>query len=106
MTDLGEVNYILGFRVLKTEDYISIDQAYYIENIQKKFGMDIYYSISTPMETSIKLLLLQENKEVIDHAEYRSVVRALNYLAIVTRPDITFATRIVARFMHKLELAH
>src|SRR5579871_4184520 len=58
------------------------------------------------MEISIKLLPLQENKEIIDYAEYRSVVGALNYLAIVMRPDITFAIGIVARFVHKPGLAH
>src|SRR5579871_3987418 len=58
------------------------------------------------MKTSIKLLPLQENKEVIDHAEYRSIVGALNYLAMLTRPDIVFATGMVVRFVHKPGLAH
>src|SRR5579871_6144937 len=99
MTDLEKVNHILGLRVLKTEDHISIDQAHYVENILKKFGIDQCYSVSTPIEIRIKLLPLQENEEVINHAEYRSIVRALNYLVIVIRLNITFATRIVARFM-------
>ena len=68
--------------------------------------MDQCYPVSTPMEISIKLLLLQENEEVIDHAEYRSVVGALNYLTMVTRPDITFATGIVVRFVHKPGLVY
>jgi hypothetical protein len=106
MTDLGEVNHILGLRVLRTDKQISIDQKHYVENVLIKFGMDQCYPVSTLMETSLKLLPLQEDEEIIDHAEYRSVVGALNYLAIVTRPDIAFATSVVARHVQKPGLAH
>jgi hypothetical protein len=106
MTDLGEVNHILGLRVLRTDEQISIDQKHYVENILMKFGMDQCYPVSTPMETSLKLLPLQEDEDIIDLAEYRSVVRALNYLATVTRPDIAFATSMVARHVQKPGLTH
>ena len=79
MTDLGEVNHILGLRVLKTDKQISIDQKHYVDNILKKFEMDQCKPVFMLMETSIKLLPLKDNEEIVDHAEYRSAVGALNY---------------------------
>ena len=106
MTDLGEVNHILGLRVLCSEGQISIDQSYYIENILRKFGMDKCNPVSTPMETNCKLLPVQENENTVNIEEYRSAVGALNYIAMVTRPDIATAVAKVARFVQKPGNSH
>jgi hypothetical protein len=101
MIDLGEVNHILGLRVLRDENQVSIDQRYYVENVLKKFGMDQCKPVSTPIETSTYLLPLQDEEEAVNLEEYRSAVGALNYAAMVTRPDIATAVGIVARYVQK-----
>ena len=78
--DLGEVNHILGLRVIKKEGQISSDQEHYIKNILKKFGMDESTLVTTPMEIHVKLKPLEEYEEVVDAERYRSAVGALNIL--------------------------
>ena len=57
-------------------------------------------------ENKYQVITIIKNEEVVDHAEYRSVVGALNYLAMVIRPDIAFATGMVVRFVYKPGLAY
>src|SRR5579871_1931475 len=101
MTDLGEVYHILGLRILRKDGQISVDQSYYIEKILKRYQMDKYNTVNTPIDTSIKLTILREHKKIVNTEEYRSIVGALNYAAILTRLDIATAVRIVARYMQK-----
>ena len=101
ITDLGEVNHILGLRVLKKKGYISIDQEHYVKNMLKKFNMDGCNSVSTPMEVNLKLRSVEDDREVVDVERYRSAIGTLNYVAMVTRPDIATAVSMVARFMQK-----
>src|SRR5579871_4763230 len=101
MTDLGEVYHILGLRILKKDGQISVDQSYYIEKILKRYQMDKYNIVNTPIDTSIKLTTLREHEKIINTEEYRSIVRVFNYTTILTRLDITTAVRIVAKYMQK-----
>src|SRR5579871_1080763 len=101
MTDLGEVYHILGLRILKKDGQISVDQSYYIEKILKRYQMDKYNAVNTPIDTSIKLTTLREHEKIVNAEEYRSIVGALNYATMLTRPDIATAVGIVARYMQK-----
>ena len=58
-------------------------------------------SITTPVNTSNKLLSVTEESEVVDQRLYQSAVGSLLYLSCWTRPDITFAVSNVARFCSK-----
>jgi hypothetical protein len=63
-----------------------VHQAKYTKDLMKKFNLDDLKPMSTPMRTATSLDP-DENGEVVDQREYRSMIGSLLYLT-VTRPDI------------------
>ncbi|GKB75468.1 zinc finger, CCHC-type containing protein [Tanacetum coccineum] len=56
MKDMGEANVILGIRIKHESNGITIYQSYYIEKVLKKFNYFDCTIVSTPMDTSEKLM--------------------------------------------------
>nr|KAJ0215013.1 hypothetical protein LSAT_V11C300117110 [Lactuca sativa] len=56
MKDMGEAEVILGIRIRKGNNGISISQSHYIEKILKKFNFENCSPVSTPIDPSLKLL--------------------------------------------------
>ena len=106
MTDLGEVHHILGLRILRNDTKTSIDQAHYVRDILKKNNMYECTPVNTPMEANIKLIPLPANEEGYKVHEYRSIIGALNYAAVLTRPDIATVVGLLARHMQKPGKTH
>ena len=102
MIDLGEVYHLLGLRILRHDGSITVDQKHYIENMLRKYQMIDCKPVLTPMETNLKLKKLGEEEEGVDIQKYKSIVGALNYVAVLTRLDIATAVGILSRFMQKL----
>ena len=80
-------------------------QSTYISKILKRFYMDKAHPLSTPMvvrslETIKDPFLPKGNDEELLGPEvpYLSVIGALMYLASHTRPDISFAVNLLARY--------
>ena len=65
----------------------------------KRYQIDKYNIVNTLINTNIKLTTLREHEKIMNTEEYRSIVRALNYAAMLTRPDITTAVGMVARYI-------
>jgi hypothetical protein len=63
-----------------------VHQAKYMKDLMKKFNIDDLKPMSTPMCTATSLDP-DENGEVVDQREYRSMIGSLLYLT-VTRPNI------------------
>src|SRR5271170_468109 len=106
MTDLGEVHHILGLRILRSENKTSIDQAHYIESVLKRTNMYDCTPMKTPMETHTLLMPLPPDKEGHNIEEYRSIIGALNYAAVLTRPDISTTVGFLVRHMQKPRISH
>ena len=75
------------------------------------FGFDDAKPISTPFDTQVRLTLEQAPVDaaefmVMRDVPYREAVGALNWAALATRPDITFAVVMVARFSANPGMAH
>jgi hypothetical protein len=96
MSIMGELTFFLGIQVKQTKQGTFMHQAKYTKNLMKKFNMAELKPVSTPMSFAASLGL-DEDDEVVDHREYRSMISSLLYL-IATRPDIQFTVELCARF--------
>ncbi|GJV25205.1 retrovirus-related pol polyprotein from transposon TNT 1-94 [Tanacetum coccineum] len=78
---------------------ILVVQSNYVLEILKKYGMETYDPIGTPMEIKDKLDLGQ-NGTLVDATKYHSMIGALMYLTS-SRSDIVHATCLCARYQAK-----
>ena len=88
--DMGKLHYFLGTKILQDEKSgnIWIGQPVYTNNL-KRFGMQDCKAVSTPVDTSTKLVKATSDDECIDQQLYQSAIGSLLYLSVSTRPDIT-----------------
>ena len=107
MTDLGEAQYILGLQLSRDRRLrtLSLCQSDYIKRLLQRFGMSDSNAAPTPIATGVRLSkadcptvkpaepLLVDGKHT-----YASVVGAIMYAMLGTRPDLAFAIGQLTRF--------
>ncbi|XP_052619564.1 uncharacterized protein LOC128125952 [Lactuca sativa] len=104
MSDLGLLTYYLGIEVNQQNTGITLKQEAYAKSILAKTRMLDCNPTKSPMEHKLKLRKDEEG-ELVNPTEYRSLVGGLRYLTH-TRPDITFVVGVVSRFMEKPTIKH
>jgi hypothetical protein len=93
--DLGEPKHFLGIRVTKLPGGgFAWSQQAYLDRVLEKFGMVGARARRTPIAAR---LYREEGAEPADATQYRSLVGALMYMMICTRPDICFAVNQLTR---------
>ncbi|GJX60684.1 zinc finger, CCHC-type containing protein [Tanacetum coccineum] len=96
MKDMGEADVILGIRIKHGSNGIAISQSHYIEKVLKKFNYFDCTPVSTPMDTSEKLM--PNNGQAVSQLEYSRVIGCLMYAMTCTRPNITFVVGKLSRY--------
>jgi hypothetical protein len=96
MSMMGELTFFLGIQVKQTKQGTFVHQAKYMNDLMKKFNMAELKSVSTPMSSAASLGS-DEDGEVVDQREYRSMIGSLMYLT-ATRLDIQFIMGMCACF--------
>jgi isopentenyldiphosphate isomerase len=86
MSMMGEITFFLGIQVKQMKQGTFVHQAKYTKDLMKKFNMTELKPVSTPMSSAISLSP-DEDGEVVDQREYRSMIDSLLYLT-ATRSDI------------------
>ena len=106
LTDLGPINWLLGIKVTRDREAktISLSQSSYIDSILTRFNFADCKPVATPMDPSMRFSKDQCPQTTEEIAEMRKVpyleaVGSLNYLAVATRPDISFSVSLLAQFM-------
>ncbi|GKB93202.1 zinc finger, CCHC-type containing protein, partial [Tanacetum coccineum] len=89
MRDMGEADVIFGIRIKHESNRIAISLSHYVEKVLKKFNYFDCTPVSTPIDTSEKLML--NNGQAVSQLEYYRVIGCLMYAMTCTRPDIAFA---------------
>ncbi|GJS53398.1 zinc finger, CCHC-type containing protein [Tanacetum coccineum] len=104
MKDMGEADVILGIRIKHEINVITISQSHYIEKVLKKFNYFDCTLVSTPMDTSEKLMT--NNGYVVSQLEYSKVIGCLMYVMTCTRPDIAFVVGKLSRYTSNPNTQH
>ncbi|GAA6014203.1 hypothetical protein JCM8202_005183 [Rhodotorula sphaerocarpa] len=95
-----DLTLFLGVRIRRREDgSIALDQRHYVEKIEERFGFEGVPKrpIDTPASLVADLMPRKED-EPRSNEQYRELLGALLYLAICTRPDISYAVAVCSRF--------
>ena len=108
LKDLGQLKYFLGMSISRNVEsgHILINQPAYIKRILEVFGMQDCKSVSTPISNTSKLEKSSVEDECIDQHKYQSAIGSLLYLAVCTRPDISYAVSTLAKFTLKPNNKH
>ena len=105
--DLGPVRHILGWKIERTDQAITVTQPAYIATLLETFGLTGAKTATTPNASDILNTTAHLN-ECLDVKQYNcsSLVGSLRYLADSTRPDIAFITGYLGRFSHQPKKLH
>ncbi|KAK6164312.1 hypothetical protein DH2020_001176 [Rehmannia glutinosa] len=104
MSMMRELTFFLGLQVKQLKDGTFICQTKYTRDLMKKFGMEEKSSVKILMNTSVKMDMDADGKDV-DQTRYRALIGSLLYLT-ANRPDITFAVGVCARFQSAPKESH
>jgi hypothetical protein len=77
MKDLGEASVILGIKITRSKDGITLDQSHYVEKILKKYNYFDCKPASTPYDSSVKLF--KDTSESVRKTEYASIIGSLRH---------------------------
>jgi transposase InsO family protein len=105
---LGDLSWFLGTRIIRDEEneasYLCQDS--YIENVAKRYDMDLSKLPPTPCASNMKYVKYngQASKAVIKL--YQQKVGSVIYVAIITRPDVAFIAAKLSEFMQNPSPAH
>jgi hypothetical protein len=118
ISDLGEARFCVGIAISRNraDRTISISQTALIDRIIQQFGQADADPISTPMDPSVARSLTRPSPSdaplsdtatyELARLPYRSLIGSLMYLAIGTRPDISFAVARLCQFLDCYRRAH
>jgi hypothetical protein len=105
LKDLGPTSFLLGVKVEHDAPNrsLSLSQRQYILDMLERFNMSDCKPVSTPMDPGSRLStsMAPSTPEQIAEMQgvpYINAVGALNYLAIATRPDISYTVSKLARY--------
>ena len=113
LKDLGPTSWLLGVQVIYNREKrtLQLSQRQYIIDLLKRFGMMDCKPMATPMVPGSHLSKAMgpsspSEKEEMQNIPYLNAIGALNYLAICTRPDISYAVGCLARYSGDPGLMH
>jgi hypothetical protein len=104
MSMMGELTFFLHIQVKQTKQGTFVHQVKYTNDLMKKFNMAELKPMSTLMSSAASLGP-DEDGEVVDQREYRSMIDSFLYLT-ATRPGIQFTVWLCARFQASPRSSH
>jgi hypothetical protein len=98
MTDLGDISWILGMRIMHDceKGTIVLSQQQYAEDILQRFSKADIHPISTPALANEHLIKLDSPE--IDTKSYQCAVSALMYLTLGTHPDLSYTIGVLGHY--------
>ena len=106
LTDLGPIHWLLGIKITRDRAArtISLSQSSFIDSILSRFSLADAKPYGSPMipgaiYSKKSAPSNPEEAARMKRTPYRQAVGSLMYVAVATRPDITFAVSMLSRFL-------
>ena len=113
MKDMGEATYVIGIEIFhdRSQGLLGLSQKTYINKILERFNMEKCSAGVVPIQKGDKFNAMQCPKNELERGQmrnipYASVVGSLMYAQTCTRPDISFAVRMLGRYQSNPGLDH
>lgn len=105
---VGDAKTFIGLQVEReSSNHLLIHQESYIKRLLHQFAMTDCKPVSTPMDASSKLSVVDdEHVKDGNSFPYRQLVGSLMYLSVCTRPDISYAVSMLAQFFDRATEKH
>ena len=110
---LGRPTLLLGIKIKIGDNTIQLSQAHYIDFLLEKYGLKDANPVATPMDPNVKLDMEAKEAEEAEEKEdlkighgYAQLIGSLMYLALATRPDISYAVNRLAQFTSNPKPVH
>ncbi|HMD14592.1 MAG TPA: reverse transcriptase domain-containing protein, partial [Bacteroidota bacterium] len=94
----GLVSSFLGLNIIRTSEYIAINQIGYIDRMLERFQMVNCKTAKTPLDPSLPLRKATDTDKRTDQKYYQELTGSLNHAAVFSRPDIAFAVSKLSQF--------
>lgn len=98
--DLGEANFLLGMKLARDKETgeIKLTQKEYAIDVLKRYNMSDCKPVSTPLEMKSSKKSEAEERDTIEGTPYQNLIGSLMYLAICTRPDLSYTLSYLSQF--------
>lgn len=113
MKDLGAARFVIGMEVQynMAEKRLALSHKPFILRLIKRFNQKDAHGVLNPCDksqvmTKLKTPASDEEQERMERRPYRSLIGSLLYIAMGTRPDISFAVAHLSRFCEEPREVH
>ena len=104
MSMIEELSFFLGLQITQKSEGIFLSEEKYLREMLKRFQMEYYKTISTPMVIGCKLSKDDDSPDV-DQSSYRSMIGILLYIT-TSHPDIMHVVGMVGRYQAAPKQSH
>ena len=104
MKDLGKADVILGIKIIRNSERITLSQSHYVEKVLKKFNHFDCDLVRTLYDPNIHL---KKNRGFpITQSEYAKITGSVMFLMNSISLDITYAVSRLSRYTHNPAYEH
>jgi transposase InsO family protein len=96
--DLGQPRLLLGLEIDYTDNGIRLHQRAYAQSILRQYGMENCNGRRTPLDPNHFPPRSTDPVDPVRTRLYQSIVGSLNFLAIVSRPDLSYVTSFLGTY--------
>ena len=101
---MGELKFFFGIQINQCKYGVYVHQTKYTKELLKKFKLEEYKVMNTPMHPTCTLCK-EDTGSKVDQKLYRGMIGSLLYLT-ASRPDILSRVCLCARFQSDLKESH
>ncbi|KAF0723798.1 hypothetical protein Ae201684P_017223 [Aphanomyces euteiches] len=96
----GNAEFLLGVKISRNGNRITLSQTAYISTVLKRFGMDKCAPMQTPEITGTEAKWGEPDSPDASMETYRAIFGSLVYLTTCTRPDLAHAVQRLSRYLY------